>query len=323
MLHLKKIFCLVMLLVAFLCKQYSQEQSIFNNSYLDPFITNPAFTGKEFYQSMHLSMKRQWISFPDSPGTMLLTGNARVGRFGFYNPDGLVNKGPLKLYERVGIGGAVFYDNNGPLSNVGGFFSYAYQLPVNINAQLSFGMSLSMVNYSLNSTVLEPDQPDDDFLFNGNDDVNKANFGFGLLYHSDRYFVGASAEKILPDIYYVNGTLKSVPSYFFIAGYNFSRINSPVSVEPMVTAKMLGSEDFFVDIHAKVYYQKLSWVALSYSTSRQMNLQFALRVYKKLYIGYNYGYSLTKIATYNKGIHEISIGINLGLIGVKGVRETI
>jgi type IX secretion system PorP/SprF family membrane protein len=323
MFYSKKQLCLAFLVSAICFHLYSQEQAVFNNSYLDPFLTNPAFTGKEFYPSMHLSVNKQWLSFPDSPGTLLLTGNIRIGQFGFYNPNGLVYKGPLKMYERVGIGGAFFYDTNGPLSTTGGILSYAYHMPVNSIAQLSLGMSVSFVHYALNSSALDPDQPEDDFLLTGNEDVNKANFGFGLLYHSDRYFTGVSAQRILPDIANVNGSVEKMPNYFFIAGYNFSGISSLISYEPMLAIKMLGADNIIVDIHAKFYYNKLNWLALSYSTSKQVNFEFALRVYKKLYFGYKYGYSLTKIASYTKGIHEISLGINLGLIGVKGIRETI
>ena len=41
-----------------------------------------------------------------------------------------------------------------------------------------------------------------------------------------------------------------------------------------------------------------------------------------LYAGYNYEYSVSKIASYNYGSHEIHLGINLGLRGVEGVRES-
>ncbi len=65
-------------------------------------------------------------------------------------------------------------------------------------------MSVIGTYYSFNSSVLEPDQPDDPYLLNGNDNKFSLNFNLGALYHSSTYYIGISAAKILPDHYSVN-----------------------------------------------------------------------------------------------------------------------
>jgi type IX secretion system PorP/SprF family membrane protein len=312
MLQKKITFCLVFIL--FLCNipVLSQERSLFIDNYLDPFITNPACTGAEVYPVVHLSVEKKWVGFTGSPSTFLLTGNYRIGKYGFYNPEGLLNKGPLQIKDRIGLGTAIFQENYGPISNMGGLLSYAYHLPVNNYSNLSFGMSFLMVRYSLNSSVLSPDQSNDEFLLTANASRFKVNLGTGVYYHSKSFFAGVSIIKILPGISGVNEPIKHQPGYFAIGGYRFSNDNS-FSPELSVCVKKLSGESVIADLHSKLYIQRLNWLAVSYSTTRRINIQFGLRFYRMYYVGYNYGFSLNKIATYNNVSHEISLGINMGL----------
>ena len=323
MLSVKRNICLIVMPILGLIHSFSQERSIFNNSYLDPFIANPACTGMEYYPVAHLSIRDQWPGFSGAPFTLLLSGNSRLGQFGFYDPKGLVNKGPLKLKGRIGTGAAFYYDKNGPLSNTGGILSYGYHIILKNESRLSFGMSFLFSDYALNTSVLDPDQPNDDFLFTGNDDVLKINFGFGAFYYASHYFAGFSVNKILPGISNVNETVRSDPDYFVIAGLKTEIIDQTFSLEPSLEIKKLASETVFADLHAKFYYNRLNWGAISISTTKKVNIQFALRVYKMVYIGYSYFFSFGNTATFYNGAQEISAGINLGLTGVEGIRRTI
>jgi type IX secretion system PorP/SprF family membrane protein len=295
-----------------------QEASVFSNYYLSPFIVNPAFTGSSYYPQAVLSTRKQWVGIPDSPGTILLSGNYRIGTYDFYDPKGFVNKGKLKLKDRLGLGMAIYRDKNGPSENTGGIFSYAYHSQINSKDELSFGMSVIGTYYSFNSSILEPDQPDDPYLLNGNDNKFRLNFNLGALYHSSTYFVGISAAKILPDHYSVNDPVEMQPSYFLMGGYKY-KINNVFSIEPSLTVKKLGSEGFSVDVFSKLYVKRINWIALSYSTSGKVNFLFGVHLIKMVYAGYAYEYSLSKISKYTYGTHEIYLGINLGLFAVDGI----
>jgi len=304
-------------------RSFSQDALLFANSYLNPFIINPAITGSEIYPQADLAANKQWLAFPNSPGTYSLAAHARIGFFDFYDPKGFVNKGPLDLKDRIGLGGAVFRDNNGPLSTTSIILSYAYHIPINIDSRLSFGMSLLGSFYSINTSMLKPDQLNDPYLFAGNGNSFRANFGFGAFYYSPAYFAGISASKLLPDVTNVNGQLKEQPGFFVIGGYKFLKDNSNLTIEPSVTIKKFASQNLAADLHAKFYIRRLNWIAVSYSTTKNVNFMFGLHLYKMVYIAYNYGYTVSKIASYNYGSHEIHLGINLGLTAISGIRTTV
>jgi type IX secretion system PorP/SprF family membrane protein len=298
----------------------SQEQSIYNNDYLDPFTTNPACTGSEYYPVAHLSIKKQWLGFTGSPTTEMLSGNFRIGKFDFYDPKGLVNKGPFKLKDRIGLGAAIYQDDNGPIRNSGGCLAYAYHLPINRFSRISVGMSIILTNYSFNKTVLKPDQYDDVLLFDDRHYNFNSNLGGGAYYYNENCFIGFSLIKIIKE----NSSKIEPPddntSYFAMGGYKFNKNDIYFNFEPSFNLKKIGNKATFVDFHAKLYIKSLNWFAISYSTYNQISAQFAMQIYRMTYIGYCYGYTISKIASYNYGIHEISIGINLGLVGIEGIK---
>ncbi len=301
---------------------FSQEPLMFANYYLNPFIINPAITGSEIYPQVDLSANKQWLSFPNSPATFALAGHFRVGMFDFYDPKGFINKGPLKINGRVGLGAAIFRDNNGPLSTTSINISYAYHFHVSSDSRLSLGMSLMGSFYSLNSSMLKPNLPDP-YLISGNPNVFRLNFGFGAYYYSPSYFAGISASKLLPDVTGVNNQIKEQPGFFLMGGYKINKDNYLLNFEPSLTIKKFAGARMAADIHFKMYVKKLNWIAVSYSTTQNVNFMFGVHLVKMAYIAYNYGYTVSKIASFNYGSHEIHLGINLGLTAVPGIRTTV
>lgn len=300
----------------------AQENSIYKQYYLSPFIINPAFTGLNYYPGALLSVKRQWVGIQESPGTYLLSGNYRIGSYDFYDPKGFVNKGALKLKDRIGLGTALYNHNYGPESLLGGNISYAYHVPVSRKYELSFGISALANYHSLHSHMLKPDQPDDPYLLNGNDPVFRMNFNLGILLHSNNNYIGVSAVKLLPDAAAVNESNQFQPSYFLMAGQKF-KINSALIFEPSITAKKLGDEPISADFWAKLYVNRLHWTSISYSTSGNVNIILAIHLIKMVHAGYSYEYTLSKMGKYNYGTHSVFLGINLGLFHVEGIHTSI
>lgn len=306
---------LICLLIFFICScnlLFSQDYSIFNRNYLNPFIVNPAVTGIDYYPTSSISAEKYLFGIENSPSTYQFTGTIRLGEYGFYNPKGLVNKGPIKYTDRIGLGVALFQDNNGPLINTGGSLSYAYHLPVGVNSQLSFGMTFMLVNYNINSTMFDPDDYNDSHLLE-NQNALRFNMGFGVFYKNKHFFAGLSSTKLLPGIDNLNDELAMKPGLFAIAGYQYILPQRKFVIEPSVNIKMADTDDILLDIHSKVYLINLNWIAISYSNFNRIDLQFGLRLYKSLYLGYSYGYTTGEISNYTQGAHQISLGINLGL----------
>lgn len=301
---------------------FSQEVSVSDKYYLIPFIINPAATGAEYYPIAVLSLKKQWANFPEAPSSILLAGNYKMGLYDFYNPKGLLNKGPIKITKYIGLGAAIYHDEDGPQSTTGINISCAYHMPVNSISKFSIGISGIGAFYSLNSSVLKPDQSNDPFLFDGKYNAFRANLNFGVYYYSDTYFAGLSATRIFQDIDNLNNPVRVKPTYFFTGGYKFGKKLNPIIIEPSIAVKKTDGEIFIIDLHTKFYIRQLNWVAISYSTTAKINFRLGLNLYKNIYAGYCYEYTFGEISSYTSGSHELNIGINLGLMGIVRIKKT-
>lgn len=310
-----KIYIIIILLLAY-GKLSAQEYSLYQDSYLNPFIINPAVAGSEVYAIADCSVKKQWVGFTNPPETYSISVNSRLGRHDFYNRKGLVKR-RLKPGNQIGVGASIFKDNNGPLSSTGGLISYSYHFPVNDNSYLSLGASVSGIYYSFNSLLLDPDQPDDMYLLNENENTFRPNFTVGVYFYNYRYYFGLSSAKIFPDINQVNDAVELTPAFFLIGGYKLMAENDFINIEPSLIIKTNTVEGFSADIYTKLYLKKLNWIALSYGTSGKLRFLFALRLNKKVYAGYNYEYFISDISRYSYGSHELHVGVNLGLSRIK------
>jgi hypothetical protein len=143
-----------------------------------------------------------------------------------------------------------------------------------------------------------------------------------VFYYNPVYFLGISAAKVLPDISNVNLLIKEGPSFFLTGGYKFYKDYKSFIFEPSLTAKFLKLDYFSVDINMKLYIKRVNWIALSYSTVGKANFRFGVNLYKMLCAAYNFEFCLSRIASYNYGSHQFSIGINLGLLNIEGIRTT-
>lgn len=300
----------------------SQERSVFKQFYLNPFVVNPAFTGAELYPGAILSVKKQWVGIPDAPTTYLLSANYRIGTYDFYDPKGFVNKGPLILKNRTGLGGAIYHDTEGPANLTSLNVSYGYHAPLNTASELSFGISVTGTYYSFKTSLLKPAQPEDPYLMTGNQAIFKLNFNIGVLYHNKNNFVGLSVAKILPDVVEVNDKSKIQPSYFLFAGHK-TVLNSNFMFEPVLAVMKTGEEPVSADIFGKLYIKRLNWIAVSFSTTRKVSILTNIHLIKMISAGYSYEFNISKIAAHNYGTHNVYLGINLGLFGIDEIRQTI
>jgi type IX secretion system PorP/SprF family membrane protein len=288
----------------------AQDYPVFKEYYLSPFTVNPAFTGKDFYPEMILSVKKQWLGIPDAPVTSFLSAQYRIGKYDFYDPKGLLNKGPLKIKERIGLGAALYHDVNGPDRYTGGNISYAFHSSLRNNMELSLGISVTASSYSFKSEILNPDQPDDPYLINGNENLFKMNFNIGTLLTFRKGFIGLSAARILKDIKHVNDNNIFQPGYFLMMGKTFV-LSKNLSLVPSLTLKKIGTESLQADIFTKLYIKKYHWIALSAESTGNLDFTMSIHALRTINIGYSYEYTVSKIAQYNFGSHHLFIIVNL------------
>ena len=111
----------------------SQSSPVYYHHYNYEQFVNPAITGRDHYPLVSLSHKKFWIGTENSPAVTCFGGSFRMGQYNFYTPTKMLNKGWWLSKSRMGLGGLIIYEQNGPLKIVYGSANYAYFIPLNEN----------------------------------------------------------------------------------------------------------------------------------------------------------------------------------------------
>jgi type IX secretion system PorP/SprF family membrane protein len=133
------------------------------------------------------------------------------------------------------------------------------------------------------------------------------NFGFGLYYYSDKYYVGVSVPKLMKNkleqtLDYSKVTMQQ--HFFFVGGYVFT-INDKLKFKPTTLIKMTGGAPVSMDLTASVLYREKIWAGIGHRFGDSFSALLQFQATNQLRIGYSFDQTMSKLASYNSGSHEI------------------
>ncbi|MEZ5071503.1 MAG: PorP/SprF family type IX secretion system membrane protein [Bacteroidales bacterium] len=304
-----------LLLLVLACPADGQDNILYRQHLIHPVLANPAVSGSEFFSVATLSYRKQWAGIPGSPQSMLFSTSLRIGNFGYYNPRKLLNTSGLRIKERIGLGLALYADENGPLVQRGGLLAYAYHLELN-NARLSLGLSGSVMQYLRDESGLHGTYPDDPLLTGVRDSRLDANAGTGIYYYSPTLFGGVAVQHVLPlreegwdgaghgtDVLLSGGTL-------------FREMGRP-KLELSGSVRWLDGETLEGDLHLRSYIQEYHWVALSIHSYQALSAHVGIKI-GVLHLVYTYEANLSNLIRYTAGTHALHLGLNTGIRRTRG-----
>ena len=313
----------------------AQQKPQFTQYIQNQFIINPAITGIENYIDVRLSHRHQWVGITDGPVTTYFSAHGPIGKKDYrttatsYNMQGVNPRGRAywEQYEAArphsGIGIQLINDRTGPLNRSEAYLTYAYHLGLTPKTSLAagFGAGIYQMNVDVdrltNLTSAELAQALEIVNKSGQFNTIKPDFNAGLYLYSSDFFVGLSAQQIIPQqVTSSTGSLSmadsgSLPYLFLSGGYRFL-MNEDFNVIPSVMLKYLGPLRMWqVEANAKFQYHDLAWVGVSYRNQFGFAAMLGLNISNKLNIGYSYDYTTSALNTFAKGTHEIVIGFLL------------
>ncbi len=292
-----------------------QHNHVYRDYLLHPHLINPAITGSQFFPVVGASYIKQWTGIPSSPGTQLASGSFRIGNFDFYNPKMYVNKTNLKAYEKIGAGFVLYNNTEGPVSSRGGQFSYAYHVPLT-RARLSFGLSTGVYLNSIDESGLDPINPNDPVLHYGKENYYRFNTGFGVYYYTPKYFGGVSITDFLPLQQQGLNNERIGQDFHLVGGYMTEPANK-IKFEPSVYLAFFDYKDFEFQINSRIYFNHVNWINIHYQSIGEIGVNAGIKI-NRIYFAYGFNASISRIALYNLGTHEIHIGTNLGVRRLEG-----
>jgi len=118
---MKKLLLLILISGAFFTSSYAQQVPLYSQYLLNGFLLNPGMAGCESYIPIRLTARQQWTGIDGAPSTQAISAHAPIMR------------------QKMGVGGYIFNDKFGPISQTGLQLSYAYHLKLNREMKLGMG----------------------------------------------------------------------------------------------------------------------------------------------------------------------------------------
>jgi type IX secretion system PorP/SprF family membrane protein len=278
----------------------------FSQYMLNDYVLNPAIGGTNDYWQIKTNFRYQWAGMKDAPTTYLLGGY-----------------GPHKILP-MGYGGYIFNDITGPISNMGFYGSYSYNIRISGDIRISAGLSLGMVQQKIDVSEIDWENSDmQDPLIQDGSFYKKfyPDGSLGVYLYTSQYFAGISFNHLffnnmsLLDEYdegYVVKNNRIKPHFYIQGGYKYN-IDRNFDIEPSILLKAVPNYDFVGDINCRVIYQKMMWGGLgfrsSYKNADALIIFVGYNYNDMINIGYSYDLTLSKLNYASNGSHEIMLGV--------------
>jgi len=279
---------------------FAQQEAQFTQFMFTKMAYNPAAAGSNPNMCLTGLYRNQWFGLEGSPTSQLLSLNAPLSnqRVGL----GLtLNRQTISIFSRTSVEG-----------------NYAYRFRLG-KGYLALGLQGSLLFYDgdytdsrlKGTTALSKD--------NGVtiDNLNKSvpNFGAGLYYQTDEFFVGVSAPRFLNNNIDLNddqdviGT--SVPHVYFTLG-GTARLNDRLKLKPQALVKYANGAPIGIDLNVSLMIVDKYLVGTSLRAGgdrgsgigESIDVMLGAQIVDQLYFGLAYDFTLSEIKNYNNGTVE-------------------
>jgi len=269
----------------------SQQDPVFTQ-YMNNILTiQPAYAGISGSLNITGISRAQWVGFEGAPNTNSLTIS-----------------GPMRRFN-VGLGLSIVNDKWGPIRQNGVYVDYAYHVKLRQDQFLSFGVKGGFNISQAYLTDLWVNDPND-MVFANDVKINfLPNLGVGVMWHSDRFFLGVSSPKILKNrMQNENGenVYREVLHFYGMGGYVFF-LSDVLKFKPTILYRWAERTPSFVDFSGSFLLYDRVWIGATYRMKNSYGLIFQFNVNTQLKFGYSYDQTTFHPTQVNSGTHEFLI----------------
>ena len=263
-------------------------------------VLNPAYAGSRGVLSIGMLGRTQWVGVDGAPKTATFTMHAPVG-------------------EKVGLGLSIIHDEIGPVKENNVYADFSYTIFTGDEGRLAFGLKAGATFLDVRSLLtIDPDPL--------NIPINQVspNFGAGMYYYTNKFYVGLSVPNFLETRHlesnagYVS-TASEKMHYFLTGGYVFD-IGRNLQLKPSTLIKATTGAPISVDLSANLLINQMFELGLSYRFDDSISGIVGFQVTPDLRLGYAYDYTTSNFGTYNSGSHEIILLFEFNRRNIKSPR---
>ena len=285
------------------CWASAQQEGQYTQFMYNKLSLNPGYAGATESPCLTGLYRNQWMGLEGSPNTQLISFNTPLAN----KSVGLgltINRLNISIFNRVSVEG-----------------NYAYRFRLGAG-YLGVGIQGSMLfisgDYSdprLTATsVISRDNAINQEL------LNKVvpNFGAGVFYQTENFFVGLGAPRFLKNNIDLNddqgliGT--AVPHAYFLIG-GTALLSENLDLQPQALVKYAENAPLDIDLNVSLLIKKMFTVGTTLRTGgdrsegigESIDIILGAQIVKSLFFGLSYDINLSQLKTYNNGSIEANL----------------
>lgn len=267
---------------------------------------NPGYAGSQDGPVISLLARQQWVGFEGAPQTQLVTFN-------------------MPLFNRkVGVGGSISRHTIGFFERYTAEAVYAYRLRIGRGA-LAIGIqgSVRFLRANFNKAIATQPVSVDGAIPGDFQSKYVPNFGAGLYYSDQRFYIGISAPRLLTnniDLADEEGVLSKEVNHVYAMGGLVFGLSDKVKLQPQVLLKYVNGAPFDADANLNFIYNDRFTLGVSYRLggSKRSGIGESIsgltgfQINESLFFGIAYDATLSELRRYNSGTFEGVLRINVG-----------
>lgn len=267
----------------------AQQDPLYSQYMFNTLAVNPAYAGSADVFTALLLSRHQWVGFAGAPSTQTLVAHTPLPK------------------QNMAVGFSLLADKIGPTRQTGIYGDYAYRIRTSDETHLSFGLKGGINLYQADLASLTTVDPDA-----ANVNVSSKampNFGFGLFWHSPRYYVGLSLPKLMQNEVDAGATMALAPErrhLFLIAGYVLD-LNRSLRFKPSIMLRQVSGAPLSLDLNANFLLRDRIWLGGMYRVGNSIGVLAQYQVNDQFRVGYAFDLTTNRLGAYNGGTHEVML----------------
>lgn len=289
---------------------YAQQIGMYSHYFYKPMVYNPAYAGSSDATNVMFVSRAQWSDFSGAPQLNIATMDGSL------------------MDKKIGLGAMLVSDRKGITNRIGGDLSYSYRLTINDDMHLRFGISLGVVDHSVDYSKALVETANDPTLFTNEQHKTVFNGNAGFLFVWKGLDFGVAVPQIIGnkvnyvDTSNVRGFYTQARHYMGSLKYTFD-INKEkgLSVTPQGLVRFVPNAPFQYDGNVTFDWKDKFWVGATYKSDYAVGANVGFCIHKQLYVGYSYDFIIGDIGEYSGMAHELMLNFKFGKNKKEEVKE--
>lgn len=286
----------------FVVAAQGQQQALYTQFMYNKMVYNPGYVGSLEAPAVNILHRSQWIGFEGRPESTSLSYQTNVNE------------------NKIGLGGAIYRHSVGIHEDISLMGVYAYRVRIG-NSYLGLGVSPSIKHWAIKYTDERIRATEGTVIDNAISDTDQskfvANIGFGMYFHSDRFFIGLSAPRLaradLDFDKFDNSVGREALHFYFMTGYTIP-LGQFVELTPQVMVRYVENAPLDLDVNAMLSMNRKYHLGMTYRSyhgienviGESIDVMAAMNITKSFMLGFAYDVGVSPLRTYHSGSLEFA-----------------